>query len=292
MTRSIRPCPLCSGLSVGASFPYAITFADQIFRYHCCGNCHTVFVDPIPDASTFARMYDRAAYHDVHYAAPNLSLYRQAATLLAQHAKPGSSVLDYGCGVGHFLQAVKDEGMLPFGVEFDEKAAASAATSAGCPVVTVADLESLASPPSFDVLHLGDVLEHLPDPAATLAALLVLLRSGGLLFVEGPLETNPSPVYWCARLFGEFKRWLRPGLIGPGIPQHLYRTSARAQSAFFSNRFDGLQLLHWEVSETGWPYADGQGVKRLIAHAALALGGRKILGAQFGNRFRAIYCLT
>jgi 2-polyprenyl-3-methyl-5-hydroxy-6-metoxy-1,4-benzoquinol methylase len=280
-------------VALGAAFPYAITFADLVFRYHRCGKCRTVFVDPIPDAATFARMYVKATYHDAHYIRSGLAPYRQAAILLTQYAKRGSKVLDYGCGVGHFLQAVKAEGFLPYGVEYDQAAAASAAASAGCPVYTVEDLERAAgSLQAFDVLHLGDVLEHLPDPAGTLAELLRLLKPGALLFVEGPLETNPSPVYWMAHLFGAIKHRLRPSLIAPGVPTHLFRTSAKAQAAFFRDRFPGLRLLEWEVSESGWPYAEGHGVKRRIAYLALALGGRTILGFDLGNRFRAIYRLA
>jgi SAM-dependent methyltransferase len=236
-------------------------------------------------------MYGKAVYHDAHYAAPDLTSYSQAAALLAHYAQSGSSVLDYGCGVGHFLQAVKAQGFLPYGVEFDKAAAVSAAASVGCPVFTVADLERECSPQSFDVLHLGDVLEHLPDPGGTLAGLLPLLKPGALLFVEGPLEINPSPVYWCVRLFGGLKHRLRPGLIGAGVPTHLFRTSAKAQSDFFKDRFPGLQLLNWQVTESGWPYAERHGLKRRIADVALLLGGRKILGFDLGNRFQALYGL-
>lgn len=291
MTAPIRPCPLCSGAAQGVSFPYAISFADQMFQYHRCGECRTVFVDPIPDAATFAQMYGKAEYHDAYYAASDLAPYRQAAALLTQHAQPGCSVLDYGCGVGHFLQAVKTEGFVPYGVEFDAAAAASAAVSVGCPVATVSEMERLSSAQSFDVLHLGDVLEHLPDPAATIAGLLPLLKPCGLLFVEGPLEINPSLVYWAARMFGGVKHRLRPAEIGGGVPTHLFRTSAPAQARFFRQRFPALQPLVWQVSESGWPYAQGNWLKRQIASLALALGGRTLVGIQLGNRFRALYRL-
>lgn len=138
--------------------------------------------------------------------------YRQAATLLRQFAQPGSSGLDYVCGVGHFLQALKAEGFKPYGVEFDAPAANDAAATVGCSVLTVAYFDRDCGGQAFDVIHLGDVLEHLPDPAATLAGLLKRLKPGGYLFVEGPLETNPSPVYWSARLFGGAKHRLRPAL--------------------------------------------------------------------------------
>ena len=289
MTAASRPCPLCEAQESGPAFPYAIRFANQIFRYLRCRDCSTVFVDPVPDAACFAQMYDKATYHDAHYSASDLTPYHQAAALLRQFAQPGSTVLDYGCGVGHFLQAVKAEGFAPFGVEFDAPAAAAAAVHAGCRVVTVADLDRAYAGQLFDVIHLGDVLEHLPDPAATLAGLLTRLKPGGLLFVEGPLETNPSPVYWAARLFGGVKHRLRPAEIGGGMPTHLFRTSAPAQSRFFRQRFTALQALVWQVSESGWPYAQGNWIKRQVAAGALTLGGKTLAGMQLGNRFQALY---
>jgi len=291
MSSLTRACPLCDGQAAGSAFPYAIRFIDQVFYYLRCRDCRTVFVDPVPDAACLALIYNKTSYHDSHYSFTDLSPYRKAALLCRQYAKPRSSVLDYGCGVGHFLQAIKAEGFQPHGVEFDASAAAAAAEIVGCSVLTVDDFDRDSYNQLFDVIHLGDVLEHLPDPAATISSLLKRLRIGGLLFVEGPLETNPSLVYWTAKLFGYVKQFHSPDSICSGEPSHLFLTSATAQSRFFRERFPCLKPVYWRVWESGWPYAQGNWIKRAIANQALAVGGKSVAGIVFGNRFQAIYIL-
>ncbi|MEI8033252.1 MAG: hypothetical protein WCH05_07905 [Chlorobiaceae bacterium] len=132
-------------------------------------------------------------------------------------------------------------------------------------------------------------LEHLPDPAAKLRELLGYLRHGGVLFVEGPLEINPSSVYWFAKSIGFIKRVVHCSFRASHPPTHLFQVGEKQQSAFFK-RFDpSLALQYWRVSESGWPYVEGGRIKRIIAHIALRTGGMKIFGVTFGNRFQALY---
>jgi SAM-dependent methyltransferase len=285
----VRACPLCGGEASRKAFPYAIEFSDQVFRYYRCNNCRSVFVNPIPDEQSFANMYDKAIYHDTHYGDVDSVAYAQSVSLLRRYISPGSSVLDYGCGIGLFLKEAKHQGFQSYGIEFDSSAASVASEFSGCTVSSLAGLDSQALDQRFDVIHIGDVLEHLPDPFCTLSSILQWLKPHGLLFVEGPLETNPSPVYWAARMFGGVKHRLRPSEIGAGVPTHLFRTSAPAQSRFFRQRFPALRPLFWQVLESGWPYAEGNWIKRGVAAAAITLGGRTFAGIQLGNRFQALY---
>src|SRR5208283_2204086 len=101
------------------------------------------------------------------------------------------------------------------GVEINEAAAAYAAKNTDCLVFSTASFFSQRNKATYDPIHLGDVLEPLPEPGATLRELLGFVKPGGLLFMEGPLETNPSPVFGAARLFGAVKRLVRPNFIGP-----------------------------------------------------------------------------
>lgn len=237
-------------------------------------------------------MYAKANYHDVHYEkkekAAN-SAYKESADLLAKFVNPGSLVLDYGCGTGGFLKALGSAGFVPFGVEFDADAAETAARHTGFKAISVESFNRLAEKPAFDVLHLGDVLEHLPDPAATLRELLGYLRHGGVLYVEGPLEINPSPVYLVAKSIGIIKRALHSRFSASHPPTHLFQVGEKQQSAFFKRIDPSLVQQFWRVSESGWPYIEGGRIKRIIAHIALRTGGLKIFGVTFGNRFQGLY---
>ncbi len=286
---SARHCPLCDARASGATFPYVTKFNAVQFNYLKCGVCSSVFVDPVPDNQTFAKMYAKAAYHDCNYEAPAGWTYSDSANLLKKYLPAAAKVMDYGCGVGEFLKALAQEGFIPYGVEFDEDAARFAARNANCETFSVDHFLALTDKPKFDAIHLGDVLEHLPDPVGTIKQLLGYLKPDGLLFVEGPLEINPSPVYWAARTFGALKRILRPDLVGSDAPTHLFRTGAKQQLAFFQLTEPRLELISWTIYETGWPYAEGGTVKRAIAGIALLIGGKHLFGITFGNRFRGVF---
>jgi len=285
----LRSCPLCGADAEGTTFPYVTCFNDIRFSYLKCGGCSSVFVDPIPDSQTFARMYAKADYHDCHYEGKEDGAYAESTQLLRQYLPTGALVLDYGCGVGAFLRALNADGFVPYGVEFDRDAAHFAGQKAACMTMSVDDFMAQPDKPLFDAIHLGDVLEHLPDPAGTLRELLVHLKPGGVLFVEGPLEINPSPVYWAARLFGAFKRIVWPKFTPGHPPTHLFRTGAKQQLDFFTRVEPCLRLQHWDIYETGWPYAGGGTIKRVIAGLATRLGGKETFGVTFGNRFCGLF---
>jgi len=110
-------------------------------------------------------MYSKASYNDAHYIDCESADYGISARLLREFLPVGASVLDYGCGLGLFLSALKVEGFSATGVEFDEEATAYAAKNADCLVFSTANFFSRRNKATYDAVHLGDVLEHLPEPA-------------------------------------------------------------------------------------------------------------------------------
>lgn len=97
-------------------------------------------------------------------------------------------VLDVGCGVGRFLTHVAELGHEGTGVEISE-ASQREATARGHRVLrgSAEDLQALAlQPGTFDAISFLDVLEHLFNPAATLAHAAPLLAPGGVFIVCVP----------------------------------------------------------------------------------------------------------
>ncbi len=286
---SARHCPLCGGSASVGAFPYVTHFNAVQFDYLKCGACSSVFVDPVPDSQTFAKMYAKADYHDRYYEGSEGGACSESANLLKKYLPVGAKVLDYGCGVGAFLKALAQEGFTPYGVEFDEDAARFAGQNENYETFSVDQFLALTDKPKFDAIHLGDVLEHLPDPASTLKELLGYMKPDGVLFVEGPLEINPSPVYWAAQTFGWIKRIVKPHFVASHSPTHLFRTDTKQQLAFFRRTEPRLDLLSWSVYETGWPYASGGAVKRAIASVARLVSGKRLFSVTLGNRFRGVF---
>ena len=104
---------------------------------------------------------------------------------------PGSTVLEAGCGVGAqtLTLAQNSPGAAFTCIELSASSAAEAArrvAEAGLTNVTVqqADIFNLPfAPAAFDHVFVCFVLEHLPDPASALAALMAVLKPGGTMTV-------------------------------------------------------------------------------------------------------------
>jgi 2-polyprenyl-3-methyl-5-hydroxy-6-metoxy-1,4-benzoquinol methylase len=284
-----RECPICGGEGHRVAYPYSTFFAGTRFDYTRCQSCRGVYVDPLPDSVAFALMYSKANYHDLHYLVRVECDYERSANFLRRFARENASVLDYGCGLGGFLTALKHNGFIPAGVEYDEEAAQQAWKNTGCRTLSLDEFGSAPPEHPYDVLHLGDVIAHLPEPRRTLKGLLEFVKPGGLVFAEGPLQNNPSLVYWAAMAFGCAKRMLRRNFAEVDPPTHLFRADEKQHLLLFRGVEPRLELLHWEVFETGWPYANGAGVRKTIASMATLVSGVSFLGMTFGNRFRGVF---
>jgi 2-polyprenyl-6-hydroxyphenyl methylase/3-demethylubiquinone-9 3-methyltransferase len=114
-------------------------------------------------------------------------------------------VLDVGCGGGILSEAMARGGARVLGIDLSQA------------VLDVAELHALeaqlaveyraigaeelaaASPHSFDLVTCMEMLEHVPDPAATLAALATLVKPGGNVIVS---TLNRKPMAFAVAILG------------------------------------------------------------------------------------------
>jgi 2-polyprenyl-3-methyl-5-hydroxy-6-metoxy-1,4-benzoquinol methylase len=98
----------------------------------------------------------------------------------------GRKLLDVGAADGYLAERLTGQGWSVTALERDPELAAGA--HGRCKEVVVADLEAAAPlvPGPFDAIVYGDVLEHLSNPRAVLAALDRSLAPGGTVIVSVP----------------------------------------------------------------------------------------------------------
>jgi SAM-dependent methyltransferase len=94
------------------------------------------------------------------------------------------TMLEVGCGAGHFLYSARRRGFDVTGVEFNRKFVEFASDQLGLKVLpgTVADVDFLAG--SFDVAYLRNVLSHMADPIGDFRIIRSWVKDNGYLFVE------------------------------------------------------------------------------------------------------------
>ncbi|HLW25510.1 MAG TPA: bifunctional 2-polyprenyl-6-hydroxyphenol methylase/3-demethylubiquinol 3-O-methyltransferase UbiG [Steroidobacteraceae bacterium] len=120
-------------------------------------------------------------------------------------ALKGSRVLDVGCGGGVLSESLARAGARVLGIDLAPELIQVAelhALEAKLPLeYRRVSAEALATeqPGGFDVITCMELLEHVPDPPATLAALGTLVRPGGAIFLS---TLNRTPAAFLVAIVG------------------------------------------------------------------------------------------
>lgn len=184
----------------------------------------------------------RRSYSDEELHVIRLRVRQRAARAIALlgHDRPGA-LLDVGCGEGFVLAEFARSGWDVVGMDFST-AGVEAMNPEMADRVTQGDVFDLldaavASGRTYDLIWLGNVLEHVLDPVALLGALRRLVGPGGLLVATVP---NDGSAYQEALLeTGAVDRrfWI-------AIPDHMsYFTADTLRGTAAATGWDTLDIL-------------------------------------------------
>jgi SAM-dependent methyltransferase len=164
----------------------------------CCESCGLVFSNPLPTAAVLAEFYrpggawhaDRRDVAADQAVAPERTggswsqLFDPVRGELDVTAPPaGARVLDFGCGDGRLLDHLQNSGWQTFGIEPATDRAFGRHQR----------LDAVPDRPTFDLIVLIHVLEHVANPLQLLTQLAHACRVGGYLLVGAPrFDTLPQ----------------------------------------------------------------------------------------------------
>lgn len=231
-----RPCVVCGSR-------YHRPLGDRrLTHLRRCIACGLVSVRELPGRDAIERLYDASYFQSPDsavvgyddYAADRITIERTAhrrLRLIERFAGGRGVLLDAGCALGFFLAAARRRGWTVRGVDISAHATASARDVLGLDARTGTIEDAGFGPASFDAVTMWDVVEHLPDPVATLHEVRRVMRPGGILALS-----TPDAGSWPARITGA--RWMGYKLAD----EHLYYFDRRTMRLALEAA--GFEVLH------------------------------------------------
>ncbi|MFA5047589.1 MAG: class I SAM-dependent methyltransferase [Patescibacteria group bacterium] len=250
------------------------------FKINCCPDCGLLYISPRPknigkyyieeyepynlNSQDFYQKFENGlmkAYYNNQkgiLAWFKIKIYQALYSPIPIEYK-GRKLLDVGCGNGLFLYNLKRFGSFDvYGVDLSDFAISQAREKLSLSNVNSGSLEDQRFPDDFfDVITLNHVIEHLPDPKATLIEISRILKSKGLLII-----TTPNAGSWNLKVFGQ--HW-----FALETPRHLNIFSTHSLSKIVE-RGDIFSIKKIDYNISNYIFAKSLFFLLKIKNAALA----------------------
>lgn len=203
-----QPCIICGSSDYRLYLYRAYKMGDRIFDLIRCSQCGLVRVEPMPSADEVRRLYTSNYFKQDFSCGVRKGTYLESEAMRVgeyrellkdiQSYRPSGKLLEVGCAAGSFLNYARRSGYEVLGVDVSEWAARTAKEQFGLEVRVGRLMEVDLPYRSFDVIFLGDLLEHEPEPLVLLEEVRRLLKPEGIVAVKVPTYVN-SFYYRVAR---------------------------------------------------------------------------------------------
>jgi SAM-dependent methyltransferase len=196
MTQDLLFCPVCESKTksdcLGKYRGKSELFNNN--ELYQCLECEIIFVYPLPTPSELDQYYKTSWLNDndIISVSKEMEIIYQIqgdarCNYLAQHQilAKDSKILDIGSGYGYMFKSLRNKGfkeMLFFATDPSpiclEKLQALG--------VNACDSLNEVADKNFDLVTLGQVLEHIPNPNSFLKSVMTLVKDGGHIYIDVP----------------------------------------------------------------------------------------------------------
>jgi 2-polyprenyl-3-methyl-5-hydroxy-6-metoxy-1,4-benzoquinol methylase len=228
-------CPICSTTTI--AIKHSMKNGRSVLR---CRQCSTEFLFPQLDDEALQQLYSESYYAawglkgDAENEATRqmkMATFGLRLNLLDRLGKQ-DRLLDVGCATGYLLEAARDRGWAPYGVEYAAWSAAIAQKKFGSAAIFNGTLEQCSFPENFfDAIVMSDLIEHVRRPQETLFKARTLLKDEGLLLI-----VTPDTAAVSHHLMG--KRWTHYK------PEHFFYFNHRSFQ-YLADKC-GWEIVHYE----------------------------------------------
>ena len=240
-------CRLCGSARSRLYLARVYALGEQTFDLRQCRDCRLVYVHPFPEVEALRRLYSEKYFHSdfacgiragsyLETERSRVEEYREILQEL-QGRKAGGRLLEVGCAAGSFLNYARRAGFAATGVDISAWAARTGREQFGLDIRAGRLQEAALPEKHFDVVFLGDLLEHEPEPVGFLCEVGRVLKDDGLVAIKVPIYVNSFyyrlfrrlPWQWTLGLFDQ--RLLQALKLHPGgtrfPPYHLFEYSEK-----------------------------------------------------------------
>ncbi len=228
-------CNLC-GSNQASKIPFRYAFKGGYLWLYECNGCKLRSIWPRPTDEEITEMYaadyfteaDAATHHmnTDYLELLNSGNYADGVANMKKYCEQGS-ILEIGCATGNFLFALKNAGYHVKGIELSAFAVEYAKKNFNINIINkpfdAALLNHEIFEKEFDVVVMGDVLEHFTNPTAAMHLVNTILKPGGVAIIHLPGTLNlisSKLAFMVYRLIGSQKTMTIP-------PYHLTEFSEK-----------------------------------------------------------------
>jgi SAM-dependent methyltransferase len=266
--RTLDACAACGSAHL-RTLPLRYEFRGS-FPLVECADCGLRFLRVQPAGEGLAALYAAGYFERDFRCGRSAAAYSDERAFRAENERlldaferlgPRGRLLELGSAGGWLLKHAAERGWRAQGVELSGDAV-ERARALGLEVFQ-GDLPAAALPDAaFDLVYMGDVLEHVPDCRAVLAETARVLKPGGHLYLRGPITTNSL----ARRLALGLYRIAGRVIVLREPPYHLWEFTPGPLEYLFAS--SGLEVI--EARQSKIPPGRAHGEKSPLQRWAMA----------------------